>query len=514
MKATSLGHAGILVETRQATIVCDPWFIPAFHGSWFVFPRNDQLGEALMAKVRKPDYLYISHQHADHLDEPWLRDNIDKSVPVLLPDFPTRELRRQLEGLGFTRFIQTRDAEEMDLGNGLTIAIHVEGSVTDGPGGDSAIVISDGESRLVNQNDCRTGDLEALRKHGPVDLHWLQFSGAIWYPMVYQEPREKLLELARKKVESQFARALTYVDAVGARMVVPSAGPPCFLDDELFGANWITGSEVSIFPDQTHFIERLSQRGLPTGVRNVPGTTIEVTTSSIEVMHPAGVDVEQPFADKLAYLREYQRDWSGWLANLKASWPRDTTDVLGVLKVWWEPLLALAPTLRGAIGSPCRIISGDADLLIDFPRGVVGVFAGEEHRFRLQIPRPLLEIVVRDRTVDWSNSLFLSCRFSAWRDGEFNEHLYNFFKSLSVERMRRAEEEAVRRVAPQEELSEEIELGEYLVQRYCPHRKADLSEFGVVEGDAIVCTLHGWKFSAVDGRCLNAEDRTLKVRRR
>jgi UDP-MurNAc hydroxylase len=271
---------------------------------------------------------------------------------------------------------------------------------------------------------------------------------------------------------------------------------------------------VSIFPDQTHFIERLSQRGLPTGVRNVPGTTIEVTTSSIEVMHPAGVDVERPFADKLVYLREYQHDWSGWLANLKASWPRDTTDVLGVLKVWWEPLLALAPTLRGAIGSPCRIISGDADLLIDFPRGVVTAFAGEEHRFRLQVPRPLLEIVVRNRAVDWSNSLFLSCRFSAWRDGEFNEHLYNFFKSLSVERMRRAEEEAVRRVAPQEELSEEIELGEYLVQRYCPHRKADLSEFGVVEGDGIVCTLHGWKFSAVDGRCLNAEDRTLKVRRR
>jgi UDP-MurNAc hydroxylase len=80
--------------------------------------------------------------------------------------------------------------------------------------------------------------------------------------------------------------------------------------------------------------------------------------------------------------------------------------------------------------------------------------------------------------------------------------------------MRRAEEEAIRRVAPQAALSEEIELGDYLVQRFCPHRQADLSEFGVVEGDTIVCTLHGWKFSATDGRCLNAEDRTLKVRRR
>jgi UDP-MurNAc hydroxylase len=115
--------------------------------------------------------------------------------------------------------------------------------------------------------------------------------------------------------------------------------------------------------------------------------------------------------------------------------------------------------------------------------------------------------------VDWSNSLFLSCRFSAWRDGEFNEHLYNFFKSLSAERMRRAEDEAVRRTAP-EVVSEEIELGDYIVQRYCPHRQADLAEFGVVEGDHIVCTLHGWKFSTKDGACLNAEDRKLSVRPR
>jgi UDP-MurNAc hydroxylase len=52
------------------------------------------------------------------------------------------------------------------------------------------------------------------------------------------------------------------------------------------------------------------------------------------------------------------------------------------------------------------------------------------------------------------------------------------------------------------------------VQRYCPHRKADLSVFGAVEGNEIVCSLHGWRFSADDGRCLNAEDRRLKVRRR
>ena len=107
--------------------------------------------------------------------------------------------------LGFNNIVRTVDGEELALGPNLTIAIHCETSITDGPGGDSALVISDGTGRLVNQNDCRTNDLLALRRHGPVDLHWLQYSGAIWYPMVYEETPERMRELVDAKVESQFA---------------------------------------------------------------------------------------------------------------------------------------------------------------------------------------------------------------------------------------------------------------------------------------------------------------------
>ena len=52
-------------------------------------------------------------------------------------------------------------------------------------------------------------------------------------------------------------------------------------------------------------------------------------------------------------------------------------------------------------------------------------------------PARCVETVVAGRAVDWSNALFLSCRFRAWRAGEFNEFVYNFFKSLS-ERAHRA----------------------------------------------------------------------------
>jgi UDP-MurNAc hydroxylase len=515
MKATSIGHAGILVETGTRTIVCDPWFVPAFWASWFVFPRNDQLPPDVMAKLERPDYLYISHQHGDHLDEAWLTNHIDKSTPVLLPDFATRELERQLNRLGFTNFVRTRNGEMTDLGDGLRVAIHVETAIADGPGGDSAMVIEDGTSRLVNQNDCRTGDLAELLKHGPVDMHWLQFSGAIWYPMVYDQPREELIALARSKVESQFARSIRYVDALGARVVVPSAGPPCFLDEDLFSVNMIDGDELSIFPDQTEFIARLARHGNNDAVMNIPGTAISVSPTEISVQHcVSDAEVQRPFVHKREYLLEYQADWATWLSDTKASWSVHNTNLVSELQAWWEPLLAMAPSLRGAIGGNCLVKTDGEDILIDFPNGKITAYNNEPIKFRMEIARPLLEGVVKQKAVDWSNSLFLSCRFTAWRDGSYNEYLYNFFKSLSVERMRRAEQEVVRKNGAPDEVSNEIELGDYVMQRYCPHRKADLSEFGVIEGDHVVCTLHGWKFQLSDGACLNADDHKLSVRKR
>ncbi|MFM9084362.1 MAG: hypothetical protein ACKOQ7_10885 [Actinomycetota bacterium] len=59
MQAVSLGHAGILIRANGVTIACDPWFVPAFHGSWFVFPRNDHLSDEVMHEVCNPDFLYI-----------------------------------------------------------------------------------------------------------------------------------------------------------------------------------------------------------------------------------------------------------------------------------------------------------------------------------------------------------------------------------------------------------------------------------------------------------------------
>jgi UDP-MurNAc hydroxylase len=515
VRATSVGHAGIFIETEFGSILCDPWFTPAFFGSWFVFPRNDQLPADLLERMERADYLYVSHIHADHLDEEWLANHVRRDTTVLIPGFPTRELERILRGFGFTDIVRTVDGEEITLNGDLRIAIHVETSITDGPGGDSALVVSDGRSRVVNQNDCRTNDLNALNAHGPVDLHWLQYSGAIWYPMVYEESPERMRELIDAKVDSQLTRAMRYVEAIGARAVVPSAGPPAFLDPELFGFNMITGDELSIFPDQRVFIQRLAAAGRH-GVLAIPGTAIDITPEGITVTHPMpDAAVAAIFEHKDDYLRRYQADWLPWLEAMKRDWASPTPDLLDTLRAWWEPLLALAPTLRGNVGANCLMRLGDLQVLIDFPAGQVRAYDGEPYRYRFDIQRELVETVAAARAVDWSNALFLSCRFRAWREGPFNEYLYNFFKSQSVERMRRAEAEAIRKTDPDRGgiAGQEIRIGDHICERACPHRQADLSVFGAIDGNQLVCTLHGWRFDLDTGECLTATDRKLRIRR-
>jgi UDP-MurNAc hydroxylase len=81
--------------------------------------------------------------------------------------------------------------------------------------------------------------------------------------------------------------------------------------------------------------------------------------------------------------------------------------------------------------------------------------------------------------------------------------------------MTRAEAEAKRRFDPlRDELAdEEVRIGDYLVQRLCPHRLADLSVFGEIDDGEFVCTLHGWRFDLETGRCFTADDRKLRIRR-
>ncbi len=293
----------------------------------------------------------------------------------------------------------------------------------------------------------------------------------------------------------------------------PSAGPPCFLDPELFHINDAFGDESNIFPDQTVYLEFLAQHGHDEGRLLLPGSIAQLDADGCPVQHP--YDPASIFASndtKLAYLRDMQVRRMPQVEAEKTTWAQPEIDILGELTDWFTPLLEDADHIAAGIGGGVRFTCedapveeggrGDVDVLIDFVDRKVRAYADEKVRYRFRAPRAIVESLIAERQVDWGNSLFLSCRFVANRVGPYNEFVYVFFKCLSEERLQYAEGWFAEQNA--QEASDTVRLGEWNVQRRCPHLKADLSKFGHVEDDKLTCQMHGWSWDLKSGRCLTS----------
>lgn len=515
MQVTSVGHAGFRIDTTAGSILCDPWVNPAYFGSWFPFPDNSGLDWDALGAC---DYLYVSHLHADHFDGKNLRAHVNKDAVVLLPDFPVPDLRRELEALGFHRFLETTDSVKHRVSGPkgeLDVMIIALRAPADGPIGDSGLVVSDGETVAFNMNDARPIDLEVLEtEFGHVDVHMLQYSGAIWYPMVYDMPARAKAAFGTQKRQRQMDRCRQYIAQVGATWVIPSAGPPCFLDPALRDLNDDHGDPANIFPDQLVFLDQMRRNGHDRGLLMIPGTVTDFAGSELNShVHPIPDDEAEAIfsTGKAAYLEAYARRAEPVLAALKASWASaEGEPLLEPLRARFEPIMSQTDQICDGIGYPVELRLGAETVVLDFPKRVVREpVPHEKFRYGFEIAPELVRTVLRDDEPDWVNTIFLSTRFKAWRVGGYNEYLYTFFKCLTDERIAYADGW----FAEAHDDSASITLDGWEIQRRCPHLKADLSKFGVVEGKTLTCNLHGWQWNLDTGRCLTSKGHELRSAR-
>jgi len=520
VQVTSIGHAGFRIDTKAGSILCDPWVNPAYFASWFPFPDNSGLDWTALGDV---DYLYVSHLHKDHFDPQNLREHVNKDAVVLLPDYPVPDLRRELEKLGFHQFFETTDSVKHRVSGpkgDLDVMIIALRAPADGPIGDSGLVLSDGVTTLFNMNDARPVDLDVLAADfGQVDVHMLQYSGAIWYPMVYDMPARAKETFGIQKRQRGMDRCRQYIAEVGATWVIPSAGPPCFLDDELRDLNDDHGDPANIFPDQLIFLDQMQTHGQGGGLLMIPGSAAEFTGSQLNSLtHPLpDDDLHSIFtAGKAEYIAAYAERMAPVIAAEKAGWAAAAGEpLLEPLRELFEPIMLASDQICDGIGYPVELRLGQENpheapqetVVLDFPKRTVReAIPNEKFRYGFGIPAELVRTVIRDQEPDWVNTIFLSTRFRAWRVGGYNEYLYTFFKCLTDERIAYADGW----FAETHDDSATITLDGWEVQRRCPHLKADLSKFGVVEGDTLTCNLHGWQWNLQNGKCLTAKGHELR----
>ena len=73
----------------------------------------------------KPNYVWISHEHGDHFDTEYLK-KVDKSAKVIIGDFISQTLRKELRALGFSKIIEMSNFQVFKLSSELSISMLLE----------------------------------------------------------------------------------------------------------------------------------------------------------------------------------------------------------------------------------------------------------------------------------------------------------------------------------------------------------------------------------------------------
>jgi UDP-MurNAc hydroxylase len=508
VKVTSLGHAGLKVETAGGSLLIDPWLSPqgAFQASWFQFPDNSHL---VRRDLFEPAALIISHEHRDHID-PWSLARIPPHVPVFIPRYPSPVLRRKVEEVGSREIVEVPPWRSVEPAPGVKLFFVSEESPMNH---DSAIVVLSGGRSLLNLNDARLSPVQfrSIKNElgGVIDAFAFQGAGASWYPMCYEYPEERRRRLSRSKRAAKLAYTWRTMEIVEPVMGLPFAGPPCFLDPELFPHN--DEMESGIFPDQQQVCEFLADRGIGNTAVLLPGDAWDLEARSKE---PDPMWSDFSFADRQGYLRAYAERRRPHLDDVLASQPEPSGPLWDRFEDYFRRLLELSPYFNQRVGMRVGFDitgPGGGEWTVDFRPGSEGVSdrmgeCGYTYRFESRWLLPILE-----GAVPWED-FFLSLRFSARRDPDvYNDHLLGLLKF--ADRNALAEVEAFETSRRADEwITVHAEGRAYRVERYCPHAGNDLLETGeVLPGRVLRCLAHHYEFDLESGRCLNGTYGPLDV---
>jgi UDP-MurNAc hydroxylase len=500
MTITFLGHAGFCVETPSTILITDPWLSPmgAFDSAWFQYPRNHHLAAYVQEKLadsRKERFLYVSHEHKDHLDLPFLNSISCREFTLVLPDFRRRYLRTAFADYRCNEAVYLADSESVEVPDG-TITLYLDDSELNR---DSAMLLKAAGRSFLNLNDCRIFDaLPSIgRTEGPIDVFACQFSGAGWHPTCYDYPRDTYEAIARRKMMAKFMSVAQGIRALKPGVYLPSAGPPCFLDPMLFHLNF---EEINIFPRAHTLLDFLGRKlkGSPTAWFDMmPGDVLDVASRSTVYEVPERVGPH----NHAEYVKAYAAGYEGFFADRQRRYVGNGNrngdgELLERLKEALSDKLERL-TLHDRVRTPVYFRLGDRSdqmLRLDFPSKEVEYASAVAESDFYSISMPSWEVErILDGKITWDD-FSLTFRMRLDREPDVYQTVVQGFLRLEPEDMNWFCAKLLNIEGRQERILVEADGKRYAVDRYCPHQGGDLSWAWVEERRFLTCPRHQWQF--------------------
>ncbi|PRY13301.1 CMP-N-acetylneuraminate monooxygenase [Pontibacter ummariensis] len=212
-----LNHAAVFIECNGTSIITDPWlFGPAFMTGWWLAAPSPQESVELL---KKADYVYISHNHPDHLHAETLA-LLPRDITIITPKFRSGSSEKFLRNLGFTQVKALNFLDIFELTPGFQVSLLKSGDFRD----DSGLYVCANGHELLLTVDSNFLNAHELPKN--VDLLMTSFAGgASGFPLCYEgyteEEKVAVLKRNRNAIKSN---VLKYVQETTPRYYMPYAG--------------------------------------------------------------------------------------------------------------------------------------------------------------------------------------------------------------------------------------------------------------------------------------------------
>lgn len=216
---TFLNHACFVIDINgKMSFATDPWLLgSAFCDGWWL---SEASPVDAIDRLKQCDFIYISHNHPDHLHSETLQ-KLDRDTRFVVPRFTNRSVSRYLNYLGFSEVYECDFGDVFDFGiPGFKFSILKSGDFRD----DSGVVFSYGDFVAVMAVDCNALNHYVLPQN--VTLLATSFAGgASGFPLCFgnYNEAEKARITARNK-SAVWQSVSNYIDATSPAFYVPYAG--------------------------------------------------------------------------------------------------------------------------------------------------------------------------------------------------------------------------------------------------------------------------------------------------